>query len=145
MAQQTVLTVADVAKAQIVAFNEKNWEKVRAGLAPGFVYEEVATGRRAEGINDTLTLWRTWVTAMPDLTGRIANEYVSDTTVVLELVWSGTHTGPLQTLNGEIAPTGKRLTLRACEVLETAGDAVTAARHYFDMAELLRQVGTLPK
>ncbi len=53
----------------------------------------------------------------------------------------GTHQGPLQTPNGSIAPTGKRIELRACAVFQFAEEKARAQRHYFDMATLLQQIG----
>ncbi len=143
MAQQSVLSLVEIAKASVLGYNEKNWDKVRATVTPGIVYDEVGTDRKLQGINEVLSAWRAWATAIPDSKATIRNEYMSGTTVVLELTWNGTHSGPLQTPNGEIAPTGKKINLRACQVLEIAGDKVATVRHYFDMATLLRQIGAM--
>jgi steroid delta-isomerase-like uncharacterized protein len=143
MAQQSVLTNVDVAKANILAFNEKNWDKVRATITPTVVYDEVGTLRKVQGMNDVLATWRGWAEAFPDARARFDNEYVSGTTVVLELTWTGTHSGQLQTPNGEIEPSGKKISVRACQVIETTGDKVSAVRHYFDMTTLLRQLGAI--
>jgi predicted ester cyclase len=61
--------------------------------------------------------------------------------VVLELTWKGTHQGPLQTPNGAIAATGQRIEVRACAIVEIAGEKARAQRHYFDMATLFQQLG----
>ncbi len=143
MPQQAVLNVTEIAKASILAFNERNWEKVRNTISPGFVYEEVGTGRRAQGIDQVLTVWQGWATVMPDVKGTITREYTSGNTAVLELTWVGTHKGPLETPYGVIAPTGKRLEVRSCEIMEISGDKGISARHYFDMATILTQVGAL--
>jgi steroid delta-isomerase-like uncharacterized protein len=143
MAQQSVLSVTDLALAPILAFNEKNWDKLRALVTPGYVYDEIATGRRVQGVNDVLALWRAWATAFPDSKATVNREFVSGTTVTLEITWRGTHTGPLQTPNGEIAATGKKIELRACQIVEVTGDKAASARHYFDMTTLLRQIGTV--
>ena len=65
----------------------------------------------------------------------------SGETVVLEVTWRGTHTGPLQTPRGPLAPTGRRIELRACMALEVAGDRVRVQRQYFDMATMMEQLG----
>ena len=137
---QSVLTISEVAKAQLVGYNEKNWDKVRDLLAPDCVYEELATNRRTHGINETVSLWQGWAKAMPDSKATFHNEIVKDNTVVLEITWSGTHSGPLQTPNGEIPPTGKRFELRACQVLEVSGERAKTIRHYFDMNTLFQQL-----
>jgi len=138
MTQQSVV---DIAKAQVIAYNEKDWDKVKAGVAPEMVYDELGTQRKVEGVNEVLDLWKGWATAMPDSKATFNSEVASGNTVVLEITWRGTHKGPLKTPDGEIPPTGKNFELRACQVVEVANDKVKSVRHYFDMGSLLRQLG----
>ena len=134
-------SVVDTAKAQITAYNQKDWNAVTAVLAPECVYDEVGTQRRIPGINDILTAWRGWATALPDSNATFDNVSVSGNTVTLELTWRGTHKGSLQTPTGALPPSGKKIELRACQVVEVADGKVQAVRHYFDMATLLQQLG----
>ena len=51
-AQSTMLSpqqLVNAAKAPILAFNEKNWDAVRASISPDFVYDEVSTDRKVQG------------------------------------------------------------------------------------------------
>jgi hypothetical protein len=59
-------SVVDTAKSQITAYNQKDWNAVAAVLAPGCVYDEVATHRRAQGVSEIMAAWRGWATALPD-------------------------------------------------------------------------------
>jgi steroid delta-isomerase-like uncharacterized protein len=138
MPQQSII---DVAKAQITAFNEKNWDRVKEVVIPKVVYDEVATHRRITGVNDMLTAWKGWATALPDSKASFDNAVVSGNTVTLELTWRGTHTGPMQTPRGEIVPTGRAIELRACQIVDVADGKATSIRQYFDMATLLQQIG----
>jgi len=63
--------------------------------------------------------------------------------VTLEITWRGTHTGPLQTPGGALPPSGRKMEIRACQVVEVADGRVNAIRHYFDMATLLQQLGAV--
>jgi len=45
----------EAAKASIEAFSEKDWNAVREAVAPDIIYDEVVTGRKAEGIEEVLT------------------------------------------------------------------------------------------
>ncbi len=140
MAKQQSLI--DAAKAPTIAYNKKNWDAVRAVVTPGFVYDEVASQRKVRGINDVLTVWQGWARAIPDSKATFRDALVSDNTVVLEVTWRGTHTGPLQTTAGtEIAPTGKKIEIRACQVVKVANGKARAMRQYFDMATLMQQLG----
>ena len=138
MTQQSLI---DAAKAPSVAYNKKDWDAVRAAVVPGFVYDEVGTQRKIQGIDDFLAAWRAWAAAIPDSKATFHNALVSGNTVILEVTWRGTHTGPLPTAGGEIAPTGKKIEIRACQVVEIGADKAQAMRHYFDMATLMQQIG----
>ena len=145
MAQATAVSpkaLLNAAKAVVETYNAKDWDRVRAAITPDFTYEEMGTGRKLTGADATLEAFKGWAQAFPDSTGTYRATHVADDgTVVLELTWSGTHRGPLQTPNGPIAPTGKRIEIPACIVVEVAGDKAKAQRHYFDMVTLLRQLG----
>ena len=147
MAQATTLspqTLTNAAKALILAYNDKDWDKAKASMTPDFVYDEVATGRKLSGADQTLDVWKGWAQAFPDSKATFHGSHVADDgTVVLELTWKGTHKGPLQTPTGAIAPTGKPIEVRACAIVEIAGERARSQRHYSDMATLLRQIGVL--
>ena len=131
----------DAAKSPIVAYNEKKWDKVKASVTAGFVYDEIATGRKVEGADAAIVLWKGWAEAFPDSKATFHGALASGNGVVLEVTWKGTHKGPLQTPKGSIPATGKPIEIRACIVAELAGDKVKLQRQYFDMATLLQQIG----
>ena len=147
MAQATLTPpqqLIEIAKAPLLAYNEKQWDTLRSRITADFEYDEVATHRRVQGVEQTLELWRGWATAFPDSRATFHGAVASGTTVVLELTWNGTHQGSLQTPAGPIAATGRRIDIRACVVMEVAGDKAKSQRHYFDMATLLEQLGITP-
>jgi steroid delta-isomerase-like uncharacterized protein len=145
MAQATAVSpqaLIDVAKATVTTYNDRDWTKARTILTPDFVYDEIATGRKTTGADQAIELWKAWAQAFPDSKGTIQNaRATADGTVIVELTWKGTHKGPLSTMNGPIAATGKAIEIRACAVLEMSGERARIERHYFDMATMLRQLG----
>lgn len=144
MPQATMLSpqqLIDAAKKPELAYNEKNWDVVRASITSDIVYDEVATGRRVQGVEQVLGVWQGWAKALPDSRCTFNSAIATGNTVVLELTWKGTHTGPLETPNGTIAPTGKPVELRACVVCELEGEKTKLQRQYFDMGTLLKQIG----
>ncbi|HZE76405.1 MAG TPA: ester cyclase [Gemmatimonadales bacterium] len=130
----------DAAKTPLIGYNEKKWDKVKASITAGFVYDEVATGRKVEGADATIAVWQGWAQAFPDSKATFHGALVSGSTVVLELTWKGTHKGPLATPTGSIAATGKTINVRACVIAEIAGGKARLQRQYFDMATLLQQL-----
>ncbi len=143
-AQSTMVSpqqLIDAAKAPLLAYNDKNWAAVRAAITPQFAYDEVATGLKVQGADEAIAVWQAWATAFPDSRATIHNELASGNMVILEHTWNGTHRGPLQTPTGTIPATGKPIEVRACMIVEIAGDKAAVQRHYFDMATLLQQLG----
>jgi len=63
----------------------------------------------------------------------------------LEVTWTGTHTGPLETAEGTIPASGKRQETPAAIVLTFEGDKIKENKQYFDLMTLLKQIGALDK
>lgn len=131
----------NTAKAPILAYNAKDWNAARSAITDDFTYDEVGTRRKVQGADQALSLWKGWAAAFPDSKASFDNALASGETVVLEVTWRGTHTGPLQTPRGPLAPTGRRIEVRACMAIELAGDRVRVQRQYFDMATMMEQLG----
>ncbi len=129
------------AKAPLMAYNDKNWDALKASITPNFVYDEVATERKVQGVDNVMPLMKEWGEAIPDSKATFDNAYVSGNTVVIELTWRGTHTGPLNLPSGPVPGTGKSIEIRSCNVFEITGDKASMQRQYFDMGTMLRQLG----
>lgn len=137
-------TPLQAAKAPVEAYNDKNWHRLRSVVTPDFVYEEVPTQRRLEGIDALVACWQAWARAFPDSRGTFDEGFVSEQAVVLEVTWCGTHTGLLDLPGGPVAPTNRPIRLQSCQVLELRDGKAQSIRHYFDIATLLQQLGMLP-
>ncbi len=133
--------LVDAAKASIIAYGAKDWDAVRRVVTPGIVYDEVSTNRNVRGIDDVLAIWQGWAAALPDSKASFESVHVSGNTVILELTWRGTHTGPLRTAAGEIPATGRPIELRACQIVDVVDGKTHRVRQYFDMATLMVQLG----
>ena len=131
----------EAAKAPLLAYNDKDWGALQASIAPNFVYDEVGTERKVQGVDAVVALFKEWAEAIPDSTAMIHNANVSGNTVVIEVTWNGTHTGPLNLPQGPVPGTGKSFEVRACNVFEFKGDKPSVQRQYFDMGTILRQLG----
>lgn len=131
----------EIAKAATEAYNRKDWDAARELLAPGFVYDEVATGRKVKGVDEVLDVWRGWAKAFPDSRGTMEEPLVDGNDVVLRLRWRGTHSGPLALPSGEVLPTSRKIDFRACQVFRIEKGKVQEMQHYFDMTTMLSQLG----
>jgi steroid delta-isomerase-like uncharacterized protein len=146
---QTEALTADelvkIARKQIDAFNNGDWEQTRGLLAHDARYHEFATERVIEGPEQIIELFKGWKAAFPDAVGTVTSSVASDDTAVLEVTWNGTHTGPLTTAAGTIPASGKRQETPAAIVYVFEGPKIKASRHYFDAMTLLKQIGAEPK
>ena len=135
------MSTIDIAREQIDAFNAGDWDRFQATLDPDCVYDEPGTQRHVEGTEAILEINRSWREAFPDAHGTIQRAVAANGTVTLEITWEGTQSGALQTPEGELPPSNRRVTIKAAEVFDIEGDKVKEAHHYFDMAGMLQQLG----
>lgn len=92
----------------------------------------------AGGIDVGVAVAETYTAAFPDLTFDIRHEMTcGEHTSVIEFRASGTHTGPLE----GIAPTGRRVEVDVCNVIEVRDGKIALEREYFDSLSMLRQLG----
>lgn len=133
----------DLVRQYLDAFNRGDWPMYKATLTPDSIHLEpgVPEMRGPDAIIAGVKIFRD---AMPDLTGTVTRIVEGKDETAAEIVWRGTHTGPLATPSGPIAPTGRPVTVHACKVFGFEGNLIRYARHYWDMTELLGAIGALP-
>jgi steroid delta-isomerase-like uncharacterized protein len=130
-----------IAREQVDAFNSGDWERLRAGLAADARYDELGTQRKTEGPDKIVELFKGWKTAFADAAGTVTSAVGGRKTVVLEVTWKGTQTGPLETPEGTIPASGKRQETPAAIFFIFEGGKIKESRHYFDSTTLLKQIG----
>jgi steroid delta-isomerase-like uncharacterized protein len=146
--QTEALTAAElvkIARKQIDAFSNGDWEQMRGLFASDTRYRELGTERKVEGPEQIIELFKGWKTAFPDAVGTVTSSVASDDTAVLEVTWKGTHSGPLTTAAGTIPASGKHQETPAAVFYVFEGAKIKAVRHYFDAITLLKQIGAQPK
>ena len=141
----TADAMVKIAREQIDAFNTGDWERLRAGLASDSRYDELGTQRKIEGPDKIVELFKGWKQAFPDAAGTVRSAFASGDTAVLEVIWKGTHTGPLTTAEGTIPASGKRQETPGAIFYTFEGDKIKESRQYFDSLTLLKQIGAQPK
>ena len=140
MAEQDLIPAA---RGVVDAFNASDWDGDKTAMTPDCVYDEVGTSRILRGVGEIIRCFQEWKQAMPDVRGTVTNAWATGNTVVLEVTWKGTHTGPLQGPSGTVPATGKQQTTRAGWVLNFDGGKIKDSRHYFDMFSFMQQLGIL--
>ena len=80
----------------------------------------------------------------PDAGYESVQKHESGNVAIDEGYFTGTHTAPLSLPSGEtVAPTGKQIRMRACDLATVEGGLITQHHFYFDQMEFLEQLGLL--
>jgi predicted ester cyclase len=69
---------------------------------------------------------------------------LAEDAAAVELVFMGTHTGPLATPNGVIPPTGRRVTLQSASILRFKEGLIASEHAYPDQLDFMTQLGLMP-
>jgi len=135
---------AAVATELVEAFNAGDWNRLRATLHPDVVYEETGTQRRVAGADAYVRLCQGWKETFPDARGAVQAAIASAQQVAQEVVWEGTHRGPLPVPGGSISPSGKRINVRGSMWYTIADGRAREIHHHLDVMTLMQQVGAMP-
>ncbi len=133
-----------LAGENVAAWGTGDWQRLRAPLASDFVYYEVGTDHRFQGADEFVQNYQGLKEMAPDGRGEITNTLACGNTVVLEVTWTGTQTGPMKMPGGIHPPTGRTFTMHVAQVVVFHGDRIKQIRQYFDMLAFLQQIGALP-
>ena len=130
----------DLVESSIKAWNARDFAEWSAGFtndtqlaAPG--------GLSGSGPETQQLFFSVWQDGFPD--NQVSNiRIIGDgDAAVLEAVFEGTHTGVLQTPNGDVAATGKPVSIPFVVTYTLADRRISGFRLYFDQMDLITQLG----
>jgi len=127
----------DTMRQYLDAFSRQDLDGIRRLFHPKYSYTG-GDGQRLEGPEAGVAVSQTYFAAFPDLTLEVQRMHAAGEDVaVTELVARGTHRGALM----GIAPTGRKVEIPVCNVVEVQDGKILAEREYFDTGLLLQQLG----
>ncbi len=140
----TTATAADTLRRQLDALNAhdaKKFASLYAEDAEVFdpAYAEPLRGRAAieKDMND-------FVAAFPELEMQVVRTIEQPNEIAYEIVFRGTHKGPLVGPTGQIPATNRRVEVRGGILARTDDRGrVVEERRYYNLAGLLEQIGLL--
>src|SRR5260221_4932557 len=132
----------ELAERHVSAFNERTWNGAFELYAPDLVM--IYPAGTTHGIEPYLATARGFISAMPDSRMEVTAIIEAGNRVVVEGAYSGTHTGPLGTPQGEVPPTGRKLMLPLCDVIKVAARRVTHNLAFEDQMTIGAHVRVLP-
>lgn len=127
----------------IQAFNAHDESVIKSLTAPNA--RLTAPGDiRLEGKEAVAAYAIEWLRAFPDARITVTNEIVSGPWIVQEYTFEGTHRATLAGPLGQIPATNKRVVDRGVQVVRFDNELATDIRLYFDMVQVLTQLGLMP-
>ena len=125
------------------AFNAHDEKTLSSLIAPNATF--TAPGDiRLDGKEPVLAYTYGWLKAFPDAKINVTHEIVSGTWVVQEFIFEGTHSAPLTGPMGTIQATNRKVSGRSVSINRYENDLQVETRLYFDMVQLLSQLGVMP-
>ncbi len=140
------MTFEELARENIGALSSGDMDRFVGHYSDDSVATEMATGREFHGGDAIGEAAQGWKRAFPDMAGEITNVFSTDDDQgVVEVIWRGTHTGPLTTPDGQtIPPTNRTFENPACYVCTVRAGKILERREYGDIAAIMGQLGLMP-
>jgi len=135
--------VKDTTDRFVAAFNAHD-EKALAALHADDIKFNAPGDFKATNGKDATAYATTWLKAFPDGKMKVRSEITSGPWVVQEVQMEGTHTAPLDTPTGPIAPTYKKVLGYGVQLLRVENGKIAEARIYFDQLDQMKQLGLIP-
>jgi steroid delta-isomerase-like uncharacterized protein len=131
--------IEKIAREYLEAWNRRDWDTYRGLMHDQYSYTG-GDGQRQSGPEAGMAVGQMFANAFPD--GRIEVKRVQEAgdTAIVEFLGVGTHNGELM----GIKPTGRKISIPVCDVIEFRDGKVVAEREYMDMLTMMQQLGVAP-
>jgi steroid delta-isomerase-like uncharacterized protein len=136
---------AEIARELYDRWNARDFDRVADLMANDGEIVLVGSDTRFRGPDGALEFSRMWADGFPDGRVKVDRTVASGDYVCIELTGKGTHTGTLRGAGGDIAATGRSVTLHLCDFYEIRNGKIRSVHSYFDSASMLTQLGIMPE
>ena len=126
-------------------WNAREFDQLAELMADDGEIVLVGSDTRFRGKDGAIEFSRMWAEGFPDGRVSVDRTIAHGDLVVLQFTGRGKQTGTLRSPGGDIAPTGRSVTLQLCDVHELRNGKIRSVQSYFDSASLLQQLGVLPE
>jgi steroid delta-isomerase-like uncharacterized protein len=98
-----------------------------------------------QGLEAIVQYWEGFFQAFPDISVRHEFQAESGDTAITEWTASGTNDGSLETPEGAVPATGRRVTIRGADAITVRNGRITSHRVYYDQLAFMTQLGLAPE
>jgi steroid delta-isomerase-like uncharacterized protein len=134
--------VSDLARRHDEAFNSQDAD-ARGEIEAPDIEVVMPGGMTLNGREQVMQVVRAFWEALPDARLTVHDQVVAGDVVFGEGTLAGRHGGTFRTPQGEIPPTGNRVTLRYATVKRFRDDRLVSEHLYFDQLEFMQQLGAM--
>ncbi len=131
---------AQILQRNITALNNRDFEAYLSNQHPD-VTITLPGGVQVHGRDQVRASMQVMFTAFPDGKLQFGDQVLADDAAATEVVFTGTHTGPLAMPAGEIPPTGRAVRTTTVSMLRFRNGMIISERVIGDELELVRQLG----
>jgi steroid delta-isomerase-like uncharacterized protein len=136
---------AGIARKALEYLNAHDLDAYAALFADDCELTDTATGEIFRGQEGARKNMEGWFTPFPDATIEIVNLIAGADWAAIEAIGRGTQTGPMTGPDGEVPATGRTLTLPFCSTLEMSNGKIVGGRDYYNVADIMQQLGLMPE
>jgi steroid delta-isomerase-like uncharacterized protein len=106
--------------------------------------ETITPGGTEKGRDAFRALGEAFLRAVPDMHHDIVRTFEDGDTIVVEGVYSGTQTGPLETPQGTLPASGNEFAFPYVDIMQARDGVCVSHRVYWDNVTFLSQIGAIP-
>jgi predicted ester cyclase len=129
-----------ILQRNITALNNRDFEAYLSNQHPD-VTITLPGGVQVHGRDQVRASMQVMFTAFPDGKLQFGDQVLADDAAATEVVFTGTHTGPLAMPAGEIPPTGRAVRTTTVSMLRFRNGMIISERVIGDELGLVRQLG----
>jgi predicted ester cyclase len=133
---------AQILQRNITALNNRDFEAYLSNQHPD-VTISLPGGVQVRGRDQVRASTQLMFTAFPDGKLQFGEQVLTDDAAATEVVFTGTHTGPLATPAGEVSPTGRAVRTTTVSMLRFRDGMIITERVIGDELDLVRQLGLI--
>jgi steroid delta-isomerase-like uncharacterized protein len=134
------LKASDLVRRSFEYFNGGNIGALRGLYAEDSYEQDMATGERTVGGDAVVEVLLAFKKSFPDLQAVVRYLHAAGDIVVAEATFMGTHTAPMEWIDGPLAPTHRKLSLDVSQVFETRDGKIRGIRIYWDTGAISSQL-----
>ncbi len=129
-------TAETIHREMLDIWNRRDFEAMRSMFHDKYSYTG-GDGQVMTGPDSGIQVAKGYATAFPDGRAEVKTTYVQGDVAVCEFQVTGTHQGDLM----GVAPTGKRISIVVCNVIEMRQGKIHREREYVDTGAMWAQLG----